>query len=103
MVRVIIERRLKPGKEREMWAMLHEFRSHSLRQPGNISGETLIGHDDPSLWVVISNWISAEHWRAWANSPERGELTARLEPFLTAPVKVTILEFIEEPKNITAP
>ena len=99
MVRVIIERRPKPGKEREMWTLLHELRGHGLHQPGYISGETLVGHDDPSLWIVISTWLSAEHWRAWANSPEREELSAKTEPLLTAPVKTTMLEFLEEPKE----
>lgn len=99
MVRVIIERRPKQGKEREMWPLLHELRRQGLPQPGYISGETLVGHDDPSLWVVIATWLSAEHWQAWVNSPERKELTAKIEPLLTVPAKTTVLKFLEEPKE----
>ena len=98
MVRVIIERRPKQGKEREMWTLLHELRKQGLPRPGYISGETLMGHDDPSLWVVIATWLSAEHWQAWVNSPERKELITKIEPLLAAPVKTTLLNFLEEPK-----
>lgn len=99
MIRVIIERKLKPGKEREMWNLIHELRSKGMRQPGYVSGETLVGFDDPSLWVVISTWLTAELWQAWAGSPERQATGAQVEPLLAAPVKTTILKFLEEPRS----
>jgi quinol monooxygenase YgiN len=92
MVRVIIERRPKQGKEREMLTLLHELRRQGLSRSGYISGETMMGHDDPSLWVVIAAWLSAEHWQAWVNSPERKELITKIEPLLDVPAKTTILE-----------
>jgi len=97
MVRIIIERRLKTGKEHEMWTLLQEFRSKAMRQPGYVSGETLVGHSDPSLWVVISTWLTAELWQAWANNPVRQEVAARVAPLLIAPAKTTVLKFLEEP------
>ena len=96
MVRVIIERRPKQGKEREMWNLLHELRRQGLPRLGYISGETLMGHHDPSLWVVIATWLSAEHWQDWVNSPERKDLIAKIEPLLDVPAKTTVLEF---PRN----
>ena len=99
MVRVIIERRLKAGKEREMWTLLNELRSKAMCQSGYVAGETLVGYDNPSLWVVITTWLTAELWQAWAGSPERQAIAARVEPLLTAPVKITLLKFFEEPKE----
>jgi quinol monooxygenase YgiN len=99
MVRVIIERRPKQGTEHEMRPLLHELRSQALPQRGYISGETLVGHDDPSLWVVIATWLSAEHWESWINSRERKELAAKIEPLLTAPTKITVLDFLQEPQR----
>lgn len=98
MVRVIIERKLKADKESEMWALTHELRSKGMRQPGYVSGETLVGYDDPSLWVVISTWLTAELWQAWANNPERQAIAARVAPLLTAPARTTVLKFLEEPE-----
>lgn len=99
MVRVIIERRPKKGKEGELWALLHELRREGLPQSGYISGETLVGHDDSSLWVVIATWLSIEHWQAWVNSAARKKLIAKIEPLLAAPAKTTIFEFLERLKG----
>jgi quinol monooxygenase YgiN len=59
----------------------------------------LVGRDDPSLWVVIATWLSAEHWQAWVNTPERKKLAAKIESLLTTPAKITVLEFLEKLKE----
>jgi len=97
VIKLIIERKIKSGKEHEAWDLLHELRSKALRQKGYISGETLKTFDDPSLWVAISTWLEAEDWRAWLNSPERKALEGREKEVIDAPVKATVLEFFEEP------
>lgn len=97
MIRVIIERKIKSGKEREAWDLLHDLRSKAMRQTGYVSGETLMGHDDPLLWVVISAWLKAENWQDWLNSPERKALESREKALIAAPVKTTVLKFFEEP------
>ncbi len=97
MIRVLIERKIKPGKERKAWELLHELRSKAMRQTGYVSGETLMGHDDPSLWVVISTWVKAEDWQAWRNSPERKAIEPQEKALVAAPVKVTVLKFFDEP------
>ena len=99
MIRVIIERRPKAGQERELWSLLHELRREGLPQSGYISGETLIGHEDPSLWVVIATWLSIEHWQAWVNSAARKKLMAKIDPLLASPDKTTIFEFLEKLKG----
>lgn len=80
MIRVLIERRIKPGKEMEAARLLLELRSHGMKQPGYISGETLYFLDDPSLWMVISTWSDIESWTAWKTSPERNELSGKMTP-----------------------
>ncbi|MBI3954157.1 MAG: antibiotic biosynthesis monooxygenase, partial [Chloroflexi bacterium] len=39
-VKVIMERTVKTGKEKELAELLKELRSRGLHQPGYISGET---------------------------------------------------------------
>ncbi|MBI2869961.1 MAG: antibiotic biosynthesis monooxygenase [Chloroflexi bacterium] len=97
MIRVVIERRIKPGKEREMWSLLHDLRSQAMRQPGYVSGETLVGTDDPALWVVISSWLKPEYWQSWSKSPERQGIASAESGLLSAPVKTAVLKFLEEP------
>jgi len=41
MVRIIIERHLKTGKQGELIHLLKELRTAAVHQPGYISGETL--------------------------------------------------------------
>ena len=99
MIRVIIERKVKRGKEREMWSLLHDLRSKAIRQPGYVSGETLVGYDDLSLWVVIGTWLKAESWQDWLKSPERKAIASREKSLLTTPTKITVLKFLEEAKG----
>ena len=65
MVKIIIERYIKQGKESELENLLLEMRSKALSQPGYISGETLIAINDPSHRLVISAWSSEEYCKAW--------------------------------------
>jgi heme-degrading monooxygenase HmoA len=97
MIKLIIERKIKAGKEREAWDLLHELRSKAMRQSGYVSGETLKGYDDSSLWFAISTWLEAEDWQAWFNSPERKALEDREKALIDAPIKTTLLKFFEEP------
>jgi heme-degrading monooxygenase HmoA len=96
MIRVIIERKIKPGKESVMWNILHDLRTKVLGRKGYVSGETLLGHDDRSLWVVIGTWVNAEYWQEWFNSSERQTIENQEKALLANAVKITIFDFIEE-------
>jgi heme-degrading monooxygenase HmoA len=96
MVRVIIERKAKEGKELELLGVLLELRTRGMRQPGYVSGETLKGHYNPSLYIVISTWSSAELWHAWTSSPERQRIAQRVEPLLSSPERRTVADFLTE-------
>lgn len=93
MIRVIIERHCRPDKVAEMEALLIDFRTAAMRQPGYISGETLHSIDDPTLWLVISTWVDTDAWKAWQTSAERQEVQRKLEPLLISPEKVSVFSF----------
>ncbi len=78
---------------------LLDLRTEGIREPGYVSGETLVVYDDPSLYIVISTWRSVAHWQAWASSSERNKLAAKVEQLLAAPAKTTVLMFIKEQGN----
>jgi heme-degrading monooxygenase HmoA len=81
-VKVIILRRVPVEIIEQLTPLLIELRSCALKQPGYISGETLIRVDDPSEHLVISTWDSQEHWNQWLQNPARAEIQARVDACL---------------------
>ncbi len=94
MVRVIIERRGKPGKERELHGLLVEMRGKVLEQHAHLSSETYRSVEDPLLWVVISSWLDVNYWKTWESSPERQKIASTIEPLLVGPEKIYIFELV---------
>ena len=97
MIKVIIERKIKLGKENEAWDLLHELRSKAIQQSGYVTGETLMGYDDSSLWFAIGTWLEVENWQAWLKSPDRKALVEREKALIDAPIKTTLLKPLSEP------
>ncbi|NIS67603.1 MAG: antibiotic biosynthesis monooxygenase [Proteobacteria bacterium] len=93
-IRVIIERKVKEGRQSEMISILRELRALALPRRGYISGETLRSKDDPSAYIVISTWESVEDWEAWRNHPERNEVSKRLEQVLVTPERYSIFVYV---------
>lgn len=97
MIRVVVERHIKEGQEAEVLKLIREIRGGALGQPGYISGETLVGYEDHSLCMVISNWESVEHWKAWEDSTQRKALDDKVEPLLVDEPRITLLKYAEPP------
>ena len=79
--KILIKRKFKPGKEKEIIAMLRELRSGALHQPGYISGETLTSTEDPQTMMVISTWQDIESWYNWKRNTTRQTLEQMLETY----------------------
>lgn len=86
-VKVIINRRIREGKAKEVFALLKKFRSKAMDQEGHITGETLIGLDDPQKVLVIATWQSRDNWLKWKDNPDRRAHEALLEPYLEGPTE----------------
>ena len=80
-VKIIIQRKFKKGKKREIIALLRELRSGALQQPGYVSGETLTSEEDPQTLVVISSWQNMENWINWRENNTRKTLEKMLETY----------------------
>ena len=48
-VKILIQRKIKPGKEKELSKVVNELRSKAMHAQGFISGETLQSIEDPTL------------------------------------------------------
>jgi heme-degrading monooxygenase HmoA len=89
-IRIIIDRKVRKGKESDFARMLRELRSKAIPSKGYISGETLRAQGDPHNYIVISTWQSLQDWKAWEKQPERKKIQAKIEKLMARPTKTKI-------------
>lgn len=91
-VKVFIKRYVKKGKTKETVELLKDVRSHALKQPGYISGETLVNHYDPCNITVVSTWQTIDDWIRWQESDERSAKEDQLEGLQEGPANFEIYD-----------
>jgi heme-degrading monooxygenase HmoA len=91
-IKVFIKRRIKEGHVEKAVSMLKEFRNMAKKEPGYLSGETLINHYDPRSITVVSTWRTIEDWVNWQSSDRRAGNEERIEVLLEAPTKYEIYD-----------
>jgi heme-degrading monooxygenase HmoA len=92
-VRIIIDRKVKKGREADFSRMLRELRSSAIVLKGYISGETLRAADDPQNYVVISTWQSLDDWKKWDKDPKRKKIQTKIEKMMARPTKTKVLVY----------
>ena len=90
-VKILIQRKVRPGRENEFGEALRKLRSKAIHAQGYISGETLHSVEEPSLHLVISTWKSLEDWNRWANSPERKAFEEKQTPYSKSQRKLLLI------------
>ena len=98
-VKILIYRKIKPGKEKELSEAVRELRSKAIHAQGYISGEALCSMEDPSLHLVISTWKSIGDWTNWLNTPERKAFQQKIDAILEEPTKIAPYEYESFPVN----
>ncbi len=94
LTKVLIERKIKPGTEKEFKRLMREVLSGAAHTHGFISGETLQSVDDPTVHVTISQWSDMSAWNDWINSPERKKKQEEYDKILAEPMKVMALHYV---------
>jgi heme-degrading monooxygenase HmoA len=89
-VKVIIKRRFKKGRAKEVFALLNKFRSEAMGQDGYITGETLTGFDDPQKVLVIGTWRSIDSWLKWKEDSGRKTNESLLQAYLEGPTEYEV-------------
>ena len=87
LAKVLIRRQFRPGHTNEIVSLLNDLRAAAMRQPGYISGLTLMKPDDPSAMLVIGTWQTLEDWTRWKGNTERTRLEAMLDIYLEGPTQ----------------
>lgn len=93
VIKVLIYRKIKPGKEQELSEAIRDIRSKAAHAPGFISGETLRSLRDPSVHLVISTWKSFEDWSNWNDTPERKAFQKRIDAVLAEPAAINLYQY----------
>ena len=89
-VKIIIDRKVRKGKETDFFDLLKELRSKAVSSKGYISGETLRALSDRHNYVAVGTWQSIEDWKHWEKNPERKKIQARIEKIMVRPTKTKI-------------
>ena len=89
-IKIIIDRKIRKGKEAEVFDLLKELRSKAISSKGYISGETLRALSDRHNYLVVSTWQSVEDWRDWEKDSDRRKIQARIETIMMRPTKTRI-------------
>ena len=90
MIKVLIERHVKKGKEGDLIELLNKLRIELISQPGYVSGELLQSLEDKSTIFALSTWSSALDWKSWEGDPKRLEIESQIDSLLTESPKLTI-------------
>ena len=89
-VKIIIDRKVKKGKEAEFSKLVREMRLKAIPLKGYISGETLRSLGDSHNYIVISTWQSVDDWKDWEKNPERKKIQTKIEKLMARPTKTKI-------------
>ena len=75
----------KPGSEDEVGAILASAIPEVHQEDGCILYSLHRGAEDPTTFVFVERWASADHLQTHANSPALRDALPKLEPLLTTP------------------
>lgn len=84
-IKVILKRNVRHELHDDLTPLLLRLRNIALKQPGYISGETLVSREDPDDYLVISTWQSYDDWNSWLESEERKDLQKKIDDILQTP------------------
>lgn len=96
MVKILQERLVNRKDFHRLLGCLKDLRAVALHQPGYVTGETLVKGVDPLTVLVITTWISYEHWEAWVTSQTRIELNNLIVPLLLEEPKISAYNMTED-------
>ncbi len=83
-----VERDATSGSQGPIKALLRELRSGATRQPGFVSGQTVVDAFSPTIFMTISRWSSMAVWDLWEKDPGRSAIIEQINALLQRESKV---------------
>ncbi len=91
MIKVIIERKIASGLEKNYHQAIKQALSSVLNASGYLSGESFMDVNQPNHRFIVVSWSSIAAWEKWLGSPERATAIADITPLLDGEEKITLL------------
>ena len=96
MIKVLLTRRVKRHNYPRVIGLLTDLRAAAMRQPGYVTGETIVKGEDLMEVLAIGTWVGEEYWKAWSTSQARIEIEAMIDPLLEAHPDVAVYHPAQE-------
>ncbi|WP_183065918.1 SchA/CurD-like domain-containing protein [Streptomyces sp. gCLA4] len=93
MLRVVLLMDLHEGTQQRFFEAYEKLRNDIASVPGHISDQLCQSFEDPSQWLITSEWESAPQYLAWVNSEHHAEQVRPLGACARSmrPLKFTVL------------
>lgn len=93
MLRVVLLMDLHEGAQQRFFEAYEQLRADIASIPGHISDQLCQSFEDPSQWLITSEWESAPQYLAWVNSEHHAEQVKPLGACarVMRPLKFTVL------------
>lgn len=92
-IKILIKRTVPKDRAKELIPLFRQIRSHAIKHPGYISGETLKRLDKPNQFLIISTWQSSDDWEKWTKSKERNDLQDQIDGLLGGKTEYEIYHY----------
>jgi heme-degrading monooxygenase HmoA len=91
MVKVVVDHELKDKKDTEAYIkVMRELTNDARKQPGYITGETLVNTEDERNILVIATWHSSKHFADWCTPEIRQKVNGMYPLILMEPPRLRI-------------
>ncbi|MCX5609767.1 MULTISPECIES: SchA/CurD-like domain-containing protein [unclassified Streptomyces] len=93
MLRVVLLMDLHEGTQQQFFEAYEKLRNDIASVPGHISDQLCQSFENPSQWLITSEWESAPQYLAWVNSEHHAEQVKPLGACarVMRPLKFTVL------------
>jgi heme-degrading monooxygenase HmoA len=78
MIRATLHMKVRPGTEEEFVRAFRAIADEVRRDPGSVRQTLMRDPDDPTSFVVMTDWVSREAFRQFETSSAQDNLTAPL-------------------------
>ena len=92
-VKVFITRYADRDQHELILPLLVQLRGQAMKQPGYISGKTMINCEDENETLVISKWKNYEDWETWKNSNSRRIIQDEIDTVINSPTTYKAFTF----------
>ncbi len=93
MIRATLQMKVKAGREKDFESAWRAIAAQVKNLPGNLRQALLRDRDDPSIFVLTTDWESPEAFSRFERSEEQDVLTAPLRE-LRESARMTVFQLV---------